>query len=58
MANGDQIDGDGVGDACDNCPQTRNSLQENHDDDATGDECDDDDDTDGTCKFHFKKVLF
>jgi hypothetical protein len=37
-------DGDGVGDACDNCPLLRNSDQSDVDDDGVGDACDDDDD--------------
>jgi len=61
-ANGDQadLDGDGVGDACDadtdgdsvangsdNCPLTVNADQANHDADGLGDACDADDDGDG-----------
>jgi len=40
-------DGDGVGDEVDNCPFIANSAQANHDGDASGDLCDDDDDNDG-----------
>jgi|GEM_PF-1968630 len=40
-------DGDGIGDACDNCPLVFNSGQEDTDDDGMGDACDDDDDNDG-----------
>ena len=62
VANADQsdIDGDGVGDACDgdpdgdgatgmadNCPQVANPTQVNGDTDALGDACDEDDDDDG-----------
>ena len=62
VANADQsdIDGDGVGDACDgdpdgdgatgmadNCPQVANPTQANGDTDALGDACDADDDDDG-----------
>jgi hypothetical protein len=47
------VDGDGVFDAADNCPTTRNADQRNSDGDGrpgadvAGDACDDDDDADG-----------
>ncbi len=51
VANFDQNDsepeGDGVGDACDNCPDVYNPDQANHDLDGLGDVCDDDNDNDG-----------
>ena len=42
-------DGDGIGDGCDNCPDTHNPLQEDIDNDFIGDACDDciDPDNDG-----------
>ncbi|MCP3981589.1 MAG: hypothetical protein GY716_20000 [bacterium] len=40
-------DGDGVIDACDNCPADSNEDQKDTDGDGDGDECDDDDDGDG-----------
>lgn len=43
---GEDTDGDGVGNLCDNCPLDANPAQENHDDDPNGDACDDDDDND------------
>jgi Thrombospondin type 3 repeat len=40
------VDGDGVRDENDNCPQTRNGNQANFDGDSLGDRCDDDADND------------
>ena len=49
-------DGDGVGDACDNCPADSNANQADDDEDGAGDACDvcpldplNDDDKDGFC---------
>jgi hypothetical protein len=39
----DLLDGDGVGDACDNCPSVSNFSQANADGDGEGDRCDLDD---------------
>jgi hypothetical protein len=42
-------DGDGIGDARDNCPGISNQGQEDFDGDGLGDACDPDDDNDGIC---------
>jgi hypothetical protein len=42
-------DGDGSGDACDNCLGLANPGQQNSDTDSQGDACDLDDDADGVC---------
>ncbi len=45
-AEGD-LDNDGFGDPCDNCPAVYNPSQTNSDEDSAGDVCDIDDDNDG-----------
>ena len=44
------VDSDGVGDACDNCPSVSNADQVDTDGDGQGDACDTDDDNDGIVK--------
>lgn len=46
QANGPDTDGDGYGDACDNCPLDSNFDQADNDTDGSGDMCDPDDDND------------
>ena len=46
------IDGDKVGDVCDNCLNNTNTDQKNTDNDAKGDVCDPDDDNDGHSKYY------
>ena len=41
------MDGDGVGDSCDNCVSNTNSDQLDSDGDGVGNVCDSDDDNDG-----------
>ena len=36
----EDLDGDGIGDACDSCPGKRNSVQQDADMDGVGDACD------------------
>jgi hypothetical protein len=43
----EDLDADGRGDVCDNCPGVANANQANFDGDARGDACDPDDDDDG-----------
>ena len=47
VESGEDGDGDGIGDAWDNCPDSSNADQANYDHDGLGDVCDADDDSDG-----------
>ncbi|RLE24262.1 MAG: hypothetical protein DRJ50_04900, partial [Actinobacteria bacterium] len=47
LGNQNDVDGDGVGEACDNCPGLANEGQADLDGDGLGDDCDPDDDGDG-----------
>ena len=53
MENPDQedMDGDTMGDLCDNCIDAPNKDQENSDGDLTGNTCDIDDDNDGRSEY-------
>ena len=51
--NQNDTDVDGVGDACDNCPNVANADQTDTDGDGDGDDCDTDDDDDGRYKASF-----
>lgn len=50
--NQSDVDADGIGDACDTCPNLSNLDQTDTDGDGDGDDCDTDDDDDGKLAYN------